>query len=391
MKIGIEAQRIFRKKKHGMDMVALELIRHLQLVDKENEYFVFVKPDEDHTVIQETANFRIIEIAGGPYPYWEQVLLPRAAKKYGCELLHCTSNTAPLFSSIPLVLTLHDIIFMESSVWQLLRGAGSRYQKFGNIYRHLIVPRLIRKCKKIITVSNYEKERIAAFFDIHDEEKLLTVYNGVSDYFQPVTDPALLQRVKEQYHLPDRYFFFLGNTHPKKNTIGVLKAYADYCKREGNGVQLVMIDYDQTELARLLDSIEAPELINQIHLTGYVNNKDLPAIYSQCELFLYPSLRESFGIPIIEAMACGAPVITSNTSSMPEVAGAAALLVDPFNPASITGAMQAISSSKTKSQQMIEAGLVQARIFSWSGMAAAVLTQYIKTNKQHHYKLKLSV
>ncbi len=345
MKIGIEAQRIFRKKKHGMDMVALELIRHLQLVDKENEYFVFVKPDEDHTVIQETANFRIIEIAGGPYPYWEQVLLPRAAKKYGCELLHCTSNTAPLFSSIPLVLTLHDIIFMESSVWQLLRGAGSRYQKFGNIYRHLIVPRLIRKCKKIITVSTYEKERIAAFFDIHDEEK----------------------------------------------TIGVLKAYADYCKREGNGVQLVMIDYDQTELARLLDSIEAPELINQIHLTGYVNNKDLPAIYSQCELFLYPSLRESFGIPIIEAMACGAPVITSNTSSMPEVAGAAALLIDPFNPASITGAMQAISSSKTKSQQMIEAGLVQARIFSWSGMAAAVLTQYIKTNKQHHYKLKLSV
>ena len=122
MKIGIEAQRIFRKKKHGMDMVALELIRHLQLVDKENEYFVFVKPDEDHTVIQETANFRIIEIAGGPYPYWEQVLLPRAAKKYGCELLHCTSNTAPLFSSIPLVLTLHDIIFMESSIKWLKFG-----------------------------------------------------------------------------------------------------------------------------------------------------------------------------------------------------------------------------------------------------------------------------
>ena len=391
MKIGIEAQRIFRKKKHGMDMVALELIRHLQLIDKENEYFIFVKPDEDRNVIQETQNFRIIEIAGGPYPYWEQVLLPRAAKKYGCEMLHCTSNTAPLFCSIPLVLTLHDIIFMESSVWQLLRGEGSRYQKFGNIYRHLLVPRLIRKCKKTITVSNFEKERIDSFFGIHDEEKLMTVYNGVSDYFQPVTDPAILERVRQQYQLPERYFFFLGNTHPKKNTIGVLKAYADYCRREGNAVKLVMIDYDQAELARLLDSIGTPDLISQVKLTGYVNNRDLPAIYSQCELFLYPSLRESFGIPIIEAMACGAPVITSNTSSMPEVAGAAAVLVDPFNPASITGAMQSISSSKTKSEQMKEAGLAQARAFSWSGMAARVLEQYIKTNKQHQYKLKLSV
>ena len=391
MKIGIEAQRIFRKKKHGMDMVALELIRHLQLIDKENEYFIFVKPDEDRNVIQETQNFRIIEIAGGPYPYWEQVLLPRAAKKYGCEMLHCTSNTAPLFCSIPLVLTLHDIIFMESSVWQLLRGEGSRYQKFGNIYRHLLIPRLIRKCKKTITVSNFEKERLDSFVGIHDEEKLMTVYNGVSDYFQPVTDPAILERVRQQYQLPERYFFFLGNTHPKKNTIGVLKAYADYCRREGNAVKLVMIDYDQAELARLLDSIGTPDLISQVKLTGYVNNRDLPAIYSQCELFLYPSLRESFGIPIIEAMACGAPVITSNTSSMPEVAGAAAVLVDPFNPASITGAMQSISSSKTKSEQMKEAGLAQARAFSWSGMAARVLEQYIKTNKQHQYKLKLSV
>lgn len=219
----------------------------------------------------------------------------------------------------------------------------------------------------------------------------MTVYNGVSDYFQPVTDPAILERVRQQYQLPERYFFFLGNTHPKKNTIGVLKAYADYCRREGNAVKLVMIDYDQAELARLLDSIGTPDLISQVKLTGYVNNRDLPAIYSQCELFLYPSLRESFGIPIIEAMACGAPVITSNTSSMPEVAGAAAVLVDPFNPASITGAMQSISSSKTKSEQMKEAGLAQARAFSWSGMAARVLEQYIKTNKQHQYKLKLSV
>ena len=110
MKIGIEGQRLFRVKKHGMDMVALELIKNLQAIDTTNEYFIFVKPDEDTSCLTPSPNFHIIELAGGSYPIWEQFALPRAAKKYGCEILHCTSNTAPVFCDIPLVVTLHDII-----------------------------------------------------------------------------------------------------------------------------------------------------------------------------------------------------------------------------------------------------------------------------------------
>src|SRR5665647_1435980 len=110
MRIGIEGQRLFRLKKHGMDMVALELIRNLQVLDKKNEYIVFVKPDEDESCLTETPNFKIVKLEGGAYPYWEQVSLPAAAKKHGCELLHCTSNTAPVICSVPLVITLHDII-----------------------------------------------------------------------------------------------------------------------------------------------------------------------------------------------------------------------------------------------------------------------------------------
>ena len=157
MKIGIEAQRIFRKKKHGMDMVALELIRNLQTIDNENEYLIFVKPDVDDSVIQESANFRIVKLKGGFYPLWEQIVLPRAAKKLGCQILHCTSNTAPIFTSIPLVVTLHDIIYMESSYLKILRGTGTLYQKFGNVYRKIFVPKIVRKSKKIMTVSNFEK------------------------------------------------------------------------------------------------------------------------------------------------------------------------------------------------------------------------------------------
>ncbi len=376
MKIGIEAQRIFRKKKHGMDMVALELIRNLQQIDTVNKYVVFVKPDEDSTVLQETANFKIVQLQGGSYPFWEQVALPRAAEQYGCDVLHCTSNTAPIFCKVPLVITLHDIIYMESSSWSIITGKGSNYQKFGNVYRRFVVPAILKKAKKIITVSDFEKKCIGTFFKMADDERLVTVYNGVSSYFKPETDSAVLKTVKEKYHLPDEFFFFLGNTHPKKNTPGTLKAFSDFLKQTGSAVKLVMIDYDKNELEKILLEIGDPSLIEKIVLTGYINNQDLPAIYSQCSLFLYPSLRESFGIPIIEAMASGAPVITSQTSSMPEVSGDAAALINPFKTEEITEAMNGIYQNTALRQQMVDAGIQQAAKFSWKAMAEDVLEIY---------------
>ena len=225
MRIGIEAQRIFRPKKHGMDMVALELIRNLQSIDTVNEYLIYVKPDVDDTVIKETANFKIVKLKGGFYPLWEQISLPRAAKKAGCQILHCTSNTAPVFTSIPLVVTLHDIIYMESSYFKILKGTGTLYQKFGNLYRKLFVPILVKKSKKIITVSHFEKNRISQFFGMQDSSRLVAVYNGVSEHFKIVSDQDELKRVKEKYHLPDRYFFFLGNTDPKKTQKGPSKHF----------------------------------------------------------------------------------------------------------------------------------------------------------------------
>lgn len=379
MKIGIEAQRIFRKNKHGMDMVALELIRNLQQIDKLNEYFIFVRPDEDNSVLKETANFKIIELSASSFPVWEQIVLPRAAEKYGCEILHCTSNTAPVFCKVPSVVTLHDIIYLESTALNIIRGKGTNYQKFGNIYRKLIVPMIMRKSKKIITVSNFEKDCISNFFSFKHSKKLTAEYNGVSEYFKPITDQDYLKKIKAKYHLPDQFFFFLGNTHPKKNTKGTLKAFSDFLKKTGCSMKLVMLDYDREELQKLLIEIGDINLINSIVLTGYVANKDLPAIYSLSQLFLYPSLRESFGIPIIEAMACGVPVITSNTSSMPEIAGNAALLVDPYKSEEITSAMIKVYQNDVLKNKMIRSGIVRAAHFSWKSMAENVLNIYRET------------
>jgi glycosyltransferase involved in cell wall biosynthesis len=376
MRIGIEGQRLFRPKKHGMDLVALELIRNLQQIDHENEYVIFVRPDADDSVLSETRNFRIARLEGGPYPMWEQLTLPRAAKKEGCEILHCTSNTAPVRTDIPLVITLHDIIYMESGFIKILNGSGTPYQKFGNAYRRLVVPRAVKKSSRIITVSGYERQRISSFFGMNGDRRLVSVYNGVSDHFHPVTDPELLLKARTKYHLPDDFFFFFGNTDPKKNTAGTIRAFSKFIARTGSGMHLVMPDFDRAELDRFIAETGNPILRDRILLTGYVTNTDLPAIYSQCRIFLYPSLRESFGIPILEAMACGAPVITSNTSSMPEIAGTAAAIANPADPGDIMQRMIELTTDTGYRNRLIAQGFAQSARFSWRSMAREVLDIY---------------
>jgi len=372
MKIGIEGQRLYRKKKHGMDMVALELIKNLQKIDTENEYVIFVKPDEDNTCIPNAPNFKIVELGGGPYPTWEQIALPRAAKNEGCELLHCTSNTGPIWSKVPLITILHDIIYLESV--SIFKKSGTWYQKFGNIYRRLVVPPVARKSKKVITVSNFEKDRIRNFMGLGDN--LTAIYNGVGEHFVKITDKDVLLKAKQKYKLPDNFMFFLGNTDPKKNTPNVLKAFADFNSHSETKYKLVMLDYEENALMQVLNGIGHPEIRTDIVMAGYVPNAEMPAIINQCKVFLYPSLRESFGIPILEGMACGVPVITSNTSSMPEISGDAAILVDPTKPDEIVSAIERILGDEKFRDALCEKGIERAAQFSWKHMAEKYLELY---------------
>ncbi len=372
MRIGIEGQRLFRQKKHGMDMVALELVRNLQEIDQTNEYFIFIKKDED-PCLESSENFHIVELESKPYPLWEQKILPAAARKAGCEILHCTSNTAPIFTSIPMVVTIHDIIYMESI--SLFRKGSSSYQRFGNMYRSFIVPMVVKKCRKVITVSEFEKKRISSFFKI-DDSRIKAIYNGVSFHFRPVNDPSVFESLRARYKLPDKFVFFFGNTDPKKNTIGVLRALSLFNKRSEEKLHLVMLDFDRQALNKLIDEVGDSSLNNYITLTGYIPNSELPGIYSMSSVFLYPSLRESFGIPMLEAMACGTPVITSNTSSMPEVAGNAAIFIDPFKPEQITDAMFKLLSDQELRSNLVSEGYIQSGKFTWKNMAMQMLEVY---------------
>ena len=367
MRIAIEAQRIFRENKHGMDFVALESIRQLQRIDRENEYFILVAPGEDRC-LEESERMHIVEVKCPTYPLWEQVALPLAVQRIKPDLLHCTGNTGPVRCSAPMVLTLHDIIFLEKRQ----SASKSLYQNMGWYYRRLVVPRILPGCRKIITVSRFERGRIKEALQLPDE-KVVTVYNGYGSHFRPVEDS---QRITKKYLPDDAYLFFLGNTDPKKNTRGVLRAYACYMEASPAPLPLLIADLDEHVIDGLLREEQLEELKPWLRLSGYIPNGDLPAIYSGASVFLYTSLRESFGIPLLEAMACGTPVITSDTSAMPEVVGAGALLVDPADPQAIASALLLLERDVQFYGQQVAYGLERVRHFSWERTAKELLDLY---------------
>ncbi|MFY0598786.1 MAG: glycosyltransferase family 4 protein [Cyclobacteriaceae bacterium] len=369
MRIGIEAQRIFREKKHGMDIYAVELIKELQQIDHENEYFIFVKPDKDWC-IEETHNFSIIEVFGVTYADWEQISLPIAASKYELDVLHCTSNTAPLFCPVPTIVTLHDIIYLNKNF-----SGGSLYQRLGHYYRKWIVPLAYKKAKQVFTVSNFERDRITAL--LGHENKLQTVYNGVGGKFKPLNSEEQ-KETRARLNLPKQYLFFLGNTAPKKNMKGMLEAFSRYCDENKDALPLVIAESSEEDVISILYDLKRTDVIEKIHLTGYLFHHDLPSVYASAALFIYPSLRESFGIPIIEAMACGAPVITSQASSMPEVAGEAACLVNPNKPIEIAQAISLILEDETYYQNLRAKGALRAVDFRWSSTAEKVSASYLE-------------
>lgn len=364
MKIGIEAQRIFRKNKHGMDYVVLQEVKELQRMKTPHEFFVFVKPGEDRC-LESTEHVHIIELACPSYPLWEQWTLPRAAQQYGLDLLHCTSNTAPIRCSVPLVLTLHDIIFLEPRDKQ----NHSLYQNLGWLYRRLVVPRILSKCQRIITVSNFELENIVSKLTIH-RERMAMIYNGYNDWFQPDSSEEKL------FTDPERPFFFLGNTDPKKNTERTLVAYAQYLEQSDVKRPLLMADIDHSFFDDIVRRNNIEQIRSHIKTPGYIVNSELPKIYRNAFAFLYTSLRESFGIPLLEAMACGTPVITSNTSSMPEIAGPNALLVRPESSEEIANAMLSLERDEELYKRQQAVGLQRAKLFSWQKTAENLLHLY---------------
>ena len=360
LNIAIEVQRIFRPCKHGMDVVAHELLKRLPLGTDTIDYHIMVKDDSDRCL--STIPHRMIHtIRKAPYFIWEQYFLPKACNALKADILHCTANTAPLTGKMPLILTLHDIIFLEQSNLQV---KASLYQRLGNLYRSAIVANIAKKAVRIITVSEFQKKLILEKLHI-PSEKIKVIYNGADERFFKKCTHLQIANTLEKFMLKRGYIFFMANTDGRKNTLGALKAYAHLLSHNPLAPRLLMKGLKADQLDHILKQAKLEQLQEHIDLIGYVDYEDLPAIYQGASMLWFPSFSEGFGLPIVEAMASGIPVITSSVSCMPEIAGDAALFIDPQNPKSLAFAAHLVLSDTKLAEKLAANGKKRAASFTW--------------------------
>jgi glycosyltransferase involved in cell wall biosynthesis len=370
-------------------VVALELIKAIQETNDGNEYFIFVRNDMDTTCLKSTENVHIIVLPAVNYILWEQILLPYYALKYQIDLLHCTSNTAPLWVHCPVVLTLHDVIYLEK---RNVKNTSSLYQKLGNLYRRFLVPVLVRRVEKIVTISKQECGNILATLP-SCEGKLSVIYNGVSRNFGRKLPKDQGDMLLRKLKAGEQFILFLGNVEPRKNTPNVLKAFAEFAHQRAT-CNLVITGVSREFVQSQWPENSPSELLNQVITPGFVSNEELFTLYERAQVYLFPSLREGFGLPILEAMSYSTPVITSNLSSMPEVAGEAALLVNPMDASEIARALTELIDNPELRETLTKKGLERVAGFSWETTAKEyqkIYSQIVSETSQIRLEKSLSI
>jgi len=353
----------------GIPNYILNLLRALAEVDNSNEYILYSsKPAPFDLGLP--ANFSEVTVSL-PSPlrqFWYQVLLPLQMKKDRIDLFHDPVYPLPLPLSIPGVITVHDLSNYTDPGVHRLRAVLS-----GKLF-----PVYLRKARQIITDSYFTASELERLFP-DTAHKVNVVHLGISDRFKRISSSTDLESAAKTYDLPPRFFLFLGTLEPRKNIGRLLEAFA--LSAPDIPHSLVISGGFGWKYDRLLELLADHPYRDRILLTGYVEEALLPALISSAEFLAYPSILEGFGFPILEAMACGTPVLTSNTSSMPEIAGEAAVLVDPLSVDSITRGINELACNSGLRKDLSKRGRDRADCFSWRETALRTLEVYGKAIK----------
>lgn len=364
MRIGING-RFLVAKRTGVQRAAYNLIRTLFEVDRSNEYILFTgrsqleNPEWDYpnvtivpSFIKEGENFR--------NHLWEQFELPRLAKKYKVDILHSPANMAPLIYNGPSIVHIHDLCFVVNPQWYSYL--------FHRVY-NFIIPRLARKSTLVVTNSNNSRNDLLQFCDV-DSEKVRLIYWAVDDTFHKLPQTSSLGQIEE-----NDYILYVGSLEPRKNISSLIKAFESL--RSNNPdlkTKLVLIGGESPLFADA--QLKIKSFKDDIIFKGFVPDDLLRAYYRKAMVVAYPSLYEGFGLPPLEAMASGAPVVTTNTSSIPEVVGDAALLVSPYDIEQISETLARVIRSSSLQESLRSLGQEQVRKFNWYRVARNILGVY---------------
>lgn len=297
-----------------------------------------------------------------------QIEIGLHSRRYGLGLVHDPTGSAPLLlTPTKRVVTIHDV------APYVLKDTSTVLDRF--IY-HLWLPLALPKSDNILTVSNQTKGDLARHFNI-PMEKITVIHLAASEHFRPLVEDKI-KLALDHVGLSRPYVLYVGSIEPRKNPIRLLEAYAQLRQWSTEWDLVLVGTRNLWKSSPVRKTTEKLNLKPYVHFTGKVPELDLPGIYNGADLFIYPSLYEGFGLPVLEAMACGTPVITSNTSSLPEVAGEAALFVDPYDVEEITAAMRLVLEDSALARDLRERGLDHAKKFSWQKTARQTISVYEK-------------
>lgn len=358
MRIAVNTRLLLKGKLEGIGWFTLETLKRITRNHPEHEFiFIFDREYNPDYIFSEN----IIPVVIGPqarHPFlfyiWFEMQIPRVLKKYNADLFLSPDGYLSLKTEVPQLAVIHDINFVhrpKDLPWLIAQ------------YYNYFFPKFAKRAKRISTVSYYSKEDITRSFKV-DFDKIDVVYDGINQIFKPISDEKKVE-VRKKHTSGSDYFLFVGALHPRKNVCGLLKAFDAFKSINGVGIKLVIVGGEMHKTGEIFDTYENMRFKDEVVFTGRIPTADLHDIMGAALALTFVPFFEGFGIPIVEAMSAGVPVICSNTTSIPEVGGNAVLYADPLKIDQIANAMLKMATDDKFRMELVEKGFEQKEKFSW--------------------------
>jgi len=353
----------------GIGRYTQELLTALLSLDPTVAYSVFYNRAADARPDPPADHLPALTVPWGDKPWRLRVLLshllrrPQDSLLPGIDLFHATDHLLPNLGRVPGIFTLYDVTYLLTDTHATLNRA----------FLTLMMPRFLQHARGVIAISESTRRDMLRHYRV-DERKVHVIYGGVAPRFQPATQDDIAQ-VRQKHGLPERFILAVGTIEPRKNLVGLLEAYRSLLDR-GSNVGLVIAGRTGWRSESFFERLAALRVAERVTLLGPFPDAELPALYSAADVLAFPSLYEGFGLPVLEAMACGTPVVASNTSAIPEVAGEAGILVPPHDVVALAGALERVLADAALRADLRARGLAQAARFTWQRSAEATLALY---------------
>ena len=373
MKIAVNTRFLLKDYLEGYGYFIFETFLRIVRNHPEHEFiFIFDRPYDSRFVFAE--NIKPVVI--GPqarhpllWKLWYDIKIPAVLKKYKADVFVSCDGFCSLGTNVPQCIVVHDLSFLHYPSFN---------KKAHTIFYKRYIPRFLKKAGSIATVSDFSKQDILSFYKNIPASKINVVYSGVKEIFKPVDEKGK-KAIKEQYTSGKEFFIYVGAIHPRKNLENLLKAFSVFKKRQQSGMKLLLVGRLAWKYQPFLEKLKTYKYRDDVVLTGYVNDEELSRILGSAYAMLYPSLFEGFGVPVLEAMHCDVPVITSINSSMQEIAQEAALYCDPSDYNSIADKMMLLYKDENLRKKLIIKGKEIFPKYSWDATAEAIWQNILKT------------